>query len=154
MNRLKTLGVFIALVLGPGVALADTSYPGHMCLTQQSSMIRTGSKYENIDETARLNVACPVVRTTIPGGVAFGSRVFVVDQHATSDVSCTLSAKGADGTTFAFDTQTSSGSSAAVQILDFNSLIGVVDGHYTLWCSVPDVHLGARSSIVSYLIKN
>jgi hypothetical protein len=154
MNRLKSLGVFIALVLGPSVALADASYPGHMCLTQHASMVRAGSKYENSDETARLTVACPVVRTTIPGGVAAGSRVFVFDQHATSDVSCTLTVKGPDGTTFGFDTQASSGSSAAVQILEFNSLIGVVDGHYTLWCSIPDVHLGARSSVVSYLIKN
>ena len=103
-----------------------------------------------------LNVACPVVRTNLAvgAGVAAGSRAFVFDQNTTANVSCSLAAKGPDGFLFAFSTQATTGSSAAVKILTFGALASFADGHYQLYCSVPPEDAGARSSIASYLIMN
>ena len=156
MKRLTASILLTALALGSGVALAQDTYPAYSCMTKSDFMDRTGSKYENTDTVNSHTAACPVVRNNLAAGLAAGSTVVVFDQNpnAGADVSCTLSVKNPSGTLVASSTRSTVGSNPNSQTLSFAALAQVVDGHYTLYCTVPAEWSGARSSIVSYSIMD
>jgi hypothetical protein len=156
MNRITASILITALALGSGAALAQDTYPAHACLTKSDFMSRIGSKYENSDPVSGQTVACPVVRNNLAAGLAVGSTVVVFDQNPLvgAEVSCTLSAKNPDGTLAASSTRSTLGSNPLSQTLSFAALAQVVDGHYTLYCTVPAEWSGLRSSLVSYSIMD
>lgn len=147
--RSMILALTAASVLASTAAFADTkSYPGHACLTHNENVTRVGSKFQNTD-TVSANVACPLVGDNTAVGINSGT-VWVVDQHFTDNVSCTLSVKNSDGSSVAFSSDSTSGTNPAAQALTFGSLVGVATGHYTLYCTLPAVYSGQSSAIVSY----
>jgi hypothetical protein len=149
--RSTILALAATSVLASTPAFADgKSYPGHVCLTHNEDVARVGSKFQN-SGTAAATVACPVIRDNLNVGFDAGT-VWVVDQHFTENVSCTLAAKAFDGGSVAFTSDSTSGTNPAAQALNLGSLAAVTDGHYTMYCTVPPVFSGQSSSIVSYLM--
>lgn len=80
-----------------------TNFPGSKCVQARTSgsLHIDFARAENISPNEGLRVSCPIDRQTVIGELGDGSYVWVIDDHATESVTCSLAVR--DMTT---DTQT------------------------------------------------
>ncbi|MEM9489332.1 MAG: hypothetical protein AAGC55_09315 [Myxococcota bacterium] len=153
------VGLFAVSLIGAGItltassALADNkTYSGSTCVANSDDIHHAQSKSENESTTNVRGVFCPVVRDNMWTGLN-PSKVQVIDQNFDNAVKCTLSSRDKDGSQYDYDTEQSSGTSPSVQELTFSALSSLINGHYTLYCTIPPVFSGERSAVVSYFIS-
>jgi hypothetical protein len=159
----STLITSLALAAGTASAGDVKIYPGEMCNPSgdDSGVQHYWGRVRN-NTAFSLGFECPVVRDVVNLGV-LGGRAWVVDNHSTQQVACTLMMVRADTGTltsspfgdYFFSTRISAGAGAAPQaLLDFAALNPINDGYLSMSCTVPGIDLGVnKSGIVAYRVN-
>ncbi|MEO0605590.1 MAG: hypothetical protein AAF211_29430 [Myxococcota bacterium] len=136
-----------------------SSFPGAKCV--QSGTSGTPDVFlgriSNLHTTQSLTVACPIDRQNVfDGGIAPNSSVWVIDDHPTQSVRCTLYARDMTTNTTVFSEfeQTAAGrnSSAPVELSFSNAHTSNADEVYHFSCVIPP-NSGGTSRVLGILIE-
>lgn len=151
--RLSTL-VSLSVVASTAHATTDSkTYPGAMCMEQNLTSITLDSSGRAMNtDSATMTWVCPIVREWMSGYI-YSATVYVLDQHYSDNVSCTLYSRTTGGSKTDYVSASSSGSSSAATSLSYSTVAASTNGYYHLLCTVPGTYSGNTSGVVSYLIK-
>lgn len=152
----------LAMTSTAGVAAADNDsadakvYAASFCVGRvNSSSVIDYWRGRTINLGAGGNwVDCPLVRDILGSGHTANAWVKVVDRHPSDNVSCGLwsqNVDSSDGWSGNVVGQSSSGSSTAVQTLNFLVLNNFsANSSYAMECFLPGSYTGNNSQIVAY----
>lgn len=151
--RLATL-VSLSVVASTAHATLDAkTFPGAMCMEQNLNSITLDSRGRAMNTDAdEMTWVCPIVREWMSGTLSSAS-VYVLDQHHTDDVSCTLYSHTTGGSSTDYASGSTSGTSGSAKTSSISSLGASTNGYYYLLCTVPGTYSGNMSGVVSYHVK-
>ncbi len=155
MKRFISAVAIVIGGLGVATAHAATTYPGTECVSNSpASLNYVRGRVGNVGGAA-VGLECPAVSFNPNGGVALGSKVFVIDQNFNSDVSCNLrlQASTSAGPSGSVSTRHSSGTNATPQMLQFAALAPLANSTILVTCNLPGQYLGYASQVVGYQIN-
>lgn len=150
------------LISATGAEAVDRkTLPGHACqpISNSAAFIVSGIALLNPSSGAGSNTfVCPFPRdipiaSPLPTQI-IGGAVYVVDNHPSLAVTCSMRSYTKTGAVFAAPViRSSSGAAAGAQLLSFAGMPGAVEGAYDFSCSIPPTTSdGKRSGIFTYSI--
>ena len=154
---LSTFLTFIAMS-APAHAVAYATSPGSNCAAVYggwSNQYNGGGRANNSSSTSTLILDCPMSHdwsyTNIDGAV------YVIDQHFSSNISCTFVNIYGSTSSASFyggsSTVSSSGSNATPQALSFSAVsAGSLNTYNLRYCSLPATYSGYKSGVASYYV--
>ncbi len=137
---------------------AFEKYPGSSCQgdrSRDSANLRHGGRTLFNANTNGSTFNCNYTRTTGAGiNAAYTSAVaYVFDTSAAGNISCTIFNRNLVGGLGSFTSRSSSGSSTAVQVLNFGGETTAAFGYSYLRCNFPTTVSGENVQIIDYTMQ-
>ncbi|MGH1344074.1 MAG: hypothetical protein ACRBN8_21120 [Nannocystales bacterium] len=152
-----TLASFLGTLTLASIAFAAPTYennPGAACVATGDNplSVRIDGEAEN-QTSSGMYAVCPAERPVDDLATEVSGRVFVVDQHPTSNACCRAASKNPSGSYQYSSWECSSGSSSGYQILDVDPVNdGYSWSHFMLQCYLPPMSGNAASRIQTYRV--
>jgi hypothetical protein len=160
--RRTLLALSLLAALGAGAARADDGkrYTGASCRAETAADdigIWWGRAYNN-SSVRMATVYCAVVRERLDVGNDYIARADLdaVDNHPTSDVSCTLASVNPTvnngGLMATYQSRSTAGASPSSQRLRFSRMLGYPWEGHLVFCRLPPRYGGRASEITGYMV--
>lgn len=151
----------LMLLVASATAGDPKTYPGSMGvwgmpLNSSAVPVYIFGSIGNFSETSPMYVELPVLNETDAESIK-ASEVRVIDQHPTSDITCTIWTtywQNGQRKSWSGPTKKSTGMSSWVQVLNTGAVAGPkFANHSYVSCLLPPRYKGAMSVIVSYFVN-
>jgi hypothetical protein len=158
MNRLLSASLLSVLATISSNALAGPrsfNFPGALCTTADPGKTVFYNQFGVFNNSGgAITVECPLPTTTINATTDLQTvTASVYDRSTSSDVTCTLSQTGFDGNLiFSTTAHTTGGGPTSGNVaLSLGNPPGVLNGYWSVRCTLPATEFGAQSYMTAVL---